>query len=482
MSDSIGSRPLYLRRPCWIQQTACLALALGSLALGGCAALTNPVAKGIPVTELPPHVLAQPKEPKISLPLTYLRQRPPQRYELAEGDVLGVYIEGVLGDRNEPLPVNTVDNGDAPPSIGYPMPVRADGTIPLPLVAPIQVGGMTIEEAQAAITSAYTQMDPPILQPGRARILVSLVRSRTTRVLVVRQDGSSSDNFTDRRSGSIRSTVNARGGAERLIGGTRNGSGQIVDLPAYQNDVLNALVRTGGLPGLEAANEVIIQRGYLGSSPLEDHGGELVPLPHPDEEFGGGVPFQCAEDLLWAGMGGGRILRIPLRVLPGQPPSFRPEDIILHPGDIVYIEARNADVFYTGGLMPAGEFALPRDYDLDVIEALLQVGAPFINGGFAVDNLRGAIVAEGIGAPSPKLLSVLRRMPDGRQVTIRVDLHRAARDPRESLIVQAGDVLVLQETAGQAVTRYATQTFNFNIFSVLFQTSKTTGSAALAVP
>jgi hypothetical protein len=99
-----------------------------------------------------------------------------------------------------------------------------------------------------------------------------------------------------------------------------------------------------------------------------------------------------------------------------------------------------------------------------------------------VDNLRGAIVADGIGAPSPKLLSVLRRTPDGRQVTIRVDLHRAARDPRESLIVQPGDVLVLQETAGQAITRYATQTFNFNIFSVLFQTSRTSGSAALGLP
>ncbi|MCA9248030.1 MAG: polysaccharide biosynthesis/export family protein [Planctomycetales bacterium] len=460
---------------------AMLLLVAAAFSLSGCAALTNPVANGVPVTELPPHVLAEPKEPRVPLPLTYLRQRPAQRYELAAGDVLGVYIEGVLGNRDEPPPVNVVDTGDTPPSIGYPVPVREDGTVPLPLIQPPKVEGMSVAEAQAAIEAAYTQSDPPILQPGRARIFVSLVRPRTTRVLVVRQDGSSSANFTQRQGGSIRSTVSVRGGAERLTGGSRQGTGQIVDLPAYENDVLNALVRTGGLPGLEAANEVIIQRGYLGAPPIDDHGGEIVPLPNPDGEFSP-VPFQCPEDLLWAGMGGGRILRIPLRILPGQQPPFRPEDIILHPGDIVYVEARDAEVYYTGGLLPAGEFALPRDYDLDVIEAVLQVGGPLINGGFAVDNLRGAIVAEGLGAPSPKLLSVLRRLPDGRQITIRVDLHRAARDPRESLIVQPGDVLVLQETPHQAITRYATQMFDFNIFSILFKTSRTTGSASVGLP
>ena len=35
---------------------------------------------------------------------------------------------------------------------------------------------------------------------------------------------------------------------------TLAGTGQIIDLPAYQNDVLTALARTGGLPGTDAKN------------------------------------------------------------------------------------------------------------------------------------------------------------------------------------------------------------------------------------
>ncbi len=58
----------------------------------------------------------------------------------------------------------------------------------------------------------------------------------------------------------------------------------------------------------------------------------------------------------------------------GVTPSFRPEDIILEEGDVVYIESRDAEVFYTGGLLPGGEFPIPRDYDLDVLGAMALAG------------------------------------------------------------------------------------------------------------
>ncbi len=61
------------------------------------------------------------------------------------------------------------------------------------------------------------------------------------------------------------------------------------------------------------------------------------------------------------------ILKIPLRLPPGVIPSFRPDDVILKDGDVVYIESRDAEVFYTGGLLPGGEYQIPRDYDLDVL-------------------------------------------------------------------------------------------------------------------
>ena len=64
---------------------------------GGCAAWTNPVANGIPVCRVPPELLAGPiRDEKQTIPLTLLQQPPTKVYRLAAGDVLGIYIEGIL--------------------------------------------------------------------------------------------------------------------------------------------------------------------------------------------------------------------------------------------------------------------------------------------------------------------------------------------------------------------------------------------------
>src|SRR5258708_991076 len=68
--------------------------------LSGCASLTNPVANGIPVHLLPPELLGEPKGNLESIPLTSLRQPPPDAYRLAPEDVLGIWIEpGILGEK-----------------------------------------------------------------------------------------------------------------------------------------------------------------------------------------------------------------------------------------------------------------------------------------------------------------------------------------------------------------------------------------------
>jgi hypothetical protein len=153
----------------------------------------------------------------------------------------------------------------------------------------------------------------------------------------------------------------------------------------------------------------------------------------------------------------------------------------LESGDIVFVPADDSQVYYTGGLLPSREVGLPRDVDLGVVEALLRVGGPLVNGGINANNLSGGIVGSGIGAPSPSLLTVLRRTPDGGQAVIRVDLNRALRDPRENMLVKAGDVLILQETEDESITRYLTTAFDFNIlFDVLRSGSATiTGSGSL---
>src|SRR5947209_7173154 len=81
-------------------------LVLGCLWSGGCAALTNPVADGVPVHRLPPDVFGKRKDDERTIPLTLLRQKPPDVYRLAAGDVLGIYIEGVLGEPKSPPPIH----------------------------------------------------------------------------------------------------------------------------------------------------------------------------------------------------------------------------------------------------------------------------------------------------------------------------------------------------------------------------------------
>ena len=81
---------------------------------------------------------------------------------------------------------------------------------------------------------------------GAARVVVTIYKQRQVHVQVVRQDGG----------GTSRSSA-----AGIVTGSTKRGTGAVIDLPAYENDVLNALDRTTGLPGLDAVNEVMIQRG-----------------------------------------------------------------------------------------------------------------------------------------------------------------------------------------------------------------------------
>jgi hypothetical protein len=92
------------------------------------------------------------------------------------------------------------------------------------------------------------------------------------------------------------------------------------------------------------------------------------------------------------------------------------------------------------------------------------VGGPLINGAFGGSNLSGALIAPGIGNPSPTHLVVVRRTPGDGQLAIAVDLRKALHDPHERIRVAPGDLLILQEKPEEALTRYFTQTFfNFNI-------------------
>jgi protein involved in polysaccharide export with SLBB domain len=394
---------------------------LAVLALCGCTAILSPVS-GVPAHRLPPEFLAKPKNNMVPIDISRLRQDPPSAYRVDARDIVGIYVQGVLGEEATPPPFS-VSGGDSdlPPSIGFPIPVRENGTISLPFVPPIKVRGLTVGQVEDAIRRAYT-VDQRILQPGKDRIIVTMFKEREYRIIVMRRDGE-----------------------------TKESQGQLIRLPAYQNDVLHALAKTGGFPGFEAKNEVKIMRGTLVDAETRDRFVKAFYTHQPCD------PCLCLPPI----PDDPSVVRIPLRLPPGETPKFKPTDIILQDGDIVLIEGREREVFYTGGMLGGGEHPLPRDYDLDVIGALSMVGQGIASqqgggggGGGGFGGLGG-----GFGRVPPGQLFIVRKTPCGDQVIIDVDLNRAIRDPRSRPLIQAEDTLVLQYRPVEDLVNFAIPTF-----------------------
>jgi protein involved in polysaccharide export with SLBB domain len=431
---------------------ALLGLVVSALS-SGCTALTMPI-NGVPARRLPPQFFATPRSNAVPVDVSRLSQQPPRQYLLDKGDILGIYIEGVLpfnapDEPPSPPPVNyPTAESLLPPSIGYPTPVQEDGSIFLPLIEPVQVRGLTVDQAREKIKQAYTTAR--ILAEGRAQPVVSVIRERTYNVLVVRQDTGASSSI-----GGASATI--RQSDEAATGG-------LVKLPAYQNDVLHALMLTGGLPGFNAQNEIQVLRSSQADQRKRD---EFIrafyeaQAPYKD-------PCLCPPKL----PDDPTIVRIPLRLPPGVVPAIRPQDIILEDGDIVFIENRDTEVYYTGGLLPGGEFPLPRDYDLDVIGAIAlaggSVGGMQQGGGGGGMGGRGMMGAQSLGGVPPGMLYVLRRTPCDGQVTIEVDLARAINDPRDRPLVQPGDILILQYKPNEEILNFGLATFfTYGIFQLL---------------
>ena len=104
-----------------------------------------------------------------------------------------MFIEGVLGDEAAQIPVQMPNpQSDLPPSIGYPIVAREDGTISLPLIDPLPIKGLTVAQVEELIKKRY--VDEQILVDPK--VIVTIMRKRTYRVFVVRQDNT---NFSDPR-------------------------------------------------------------------------------------------------------------------------------------------------------------------------------------------------------------------------------------------------------------------------------------------
>jgi hypothetical protein len=126
--------------------------------------------------------------------------------------------------------------------------------------------------------------------------------------------------------------------------------------------------------------------------------------------------------------------------------------VLLEDGDIVLVESREQDHFFTGGLLGGGQFALPRNYDLDVVDAVLladsyqrftQFNSPTrAIGGVSVLNRDVTIGASRV--------IIERTAPDGRKQRFLVSLYNAMRNPDQRVIIEPGDRLYLEYTPAEA--------------------------------
>ncbi len=394
--------------------------------------------------------MARPRADMQEITLARLRQNPPKVYQLAPNDVLGVYIENVLGQPDVPPPVNFPLDSSKPPSLGFPIPIREDGTVALPLVEPIQLTGLTLTQATDEIRKAYT-VKQKILPEGKDRIIVTLQRPREYRVLVVREEsGGSQSSGGQGRQG---------GGGQQVS--SKRGAGYAVNLPAYENDLLHALTETGGLPGTDAENDILIFRGGFTDAVERDQliarikSGKdpcLCEPPLPDEK---------------------NVVRIPLRFFSDQVPKFKQDDIILNNGDIVMISSRDREKYYTGGAITGGEFLLPRDYDVNILQAIAIAGGRIGSGGTGIGQAGGNSGGGGFGGGSgggggiaPSRAIILRKTCNGGQIPIRVDLRKALSDPSQQILIQPEDTIIVQytfvEEAYNALLRLVQFNFLFN--------------------
>jgi protein involved in polysaccharide export with SLBB domain len=428
---------------CSAQFALWFSLAICSVSQVGCVTYAR---HAIPAARVPAALAAPTKDQLIPVNLALLRQDPPPEYFLGAGDTLGIYIQGVLPPKVDDAPPFLPYQGAPgtlyyPPdgqvnttSIGVPLQIAPNGILHLPLIEPQQLNGMTLNDAAESIRKAYLAQN--IVQMGRDRIQVTLLRPRVSRVLVIREESAADYAQLISKDNVVLS---------------KRGNAQVIDLPAFENDVLHALTATGGLPGLDAVNQVWVLRTQ--HDPLKNM--EVAKLAVES----GREPEKIVEEL----SNQATAVRIPLRYCADQPLPFSAEDIILNDGDIIYLEPRIAEVYYTGGLLPGGQIPLPRDYDLDVVEAIAMAQGS-IGGPGGVSG--AAVFRTGAGPGNiipPTRVVILRKLPNGDQLPIRVDLSRAMRDKKERIIIQPGDFVMLHYKPGELAGNVLLNFFNFNV-------------------
>ena len=105
------------------------------------------------------------------------------KYRLDSGDVVAVIIDHLLGDfSSTPIHMPCGDTDGTLPANGHPMLVLPDGTLPLPVIDPLSVRGLTVTAARDKVATAYLEQD---ILKDKNQVLLTLLRKRTVSVNVI---------------------------------------------------------------------------------------------------------------------------------------------------------------------------------------------------------------------------------------------------------------------------------------------------------
>ena len=419
-----------------------IAAVLLAPAMQGCTSFASAGKQAIPSSRLDRHFLTESKEAYGPVPHTALGQPKPKAHIIGPGDYLSAYVFGVFPPTQDETPIlqrfQTLNQRYYPPrgeiqgpSTGLPVEVFADGTIQLPLVGAVDVAGLTVPEAISKVKRLYIDAEvfAEDVTEEKARVQLALITPRVVRVNVLRQDALfNSPNFE----------------ATQAIEKRTRGGGEVIDLPVYENDVLHALTATGGLPGTDAPRAVFVFRQSAFKTPTAI-----------DAEF--------LEDMASAVEINGcnaHVTKIPLVWLPGEALPYGPNDIILNEGDVLFVPRRN-EHFYTGGLLRGAKIPLPRDEDIDILEAIAlatgSTGGPVGLDGSALQAGRPGYVLP------PTRAIVIRELPDGRSMRIRVDLDRARLDAKHRIFIKEDDLVLLTFKPGRGAANTILNLFNLSL-------------------
>lgn len=302
---------------------------------------TGPAASGFPA------VANQPMPGTTPPPINELVRQANRPYLLGPEDLLTITLTGLTG----------IDTIAEPAAVE--VRVAHDGTINLPLIGAVRVGGLEIIDAERLIHAAYVPKFVPTLSVG-----LRVEAFKTADVVVV--------------------------GAAELPG--------IVQLRQNQRTALHAVAAAGGMTQL-ASGEVIIQR-----------------IRDPENKIS--VFLRNSADLQ--------------AVLAMDP---------LESGDVIEVVAAQPNTIFVGGLVNLpGPREFPPGTEVTALQALAAAG--------------------GVVEPVfPKEATLIRRMPNGEDVHVRIDLDktRSGEDPNVKLA--PGDIFWVPETWGTRTMAFINQSF-----------------------